>query len=317
MTDAAAAAAMEPGTAEGSTDTGQTEGDNQAAATTEGEGDKGGNTDLPEWAKPGFKHKIKSDGVDEELDYDDLVRLAQKGKSADSRFKEASTTKKETEQLLANIKNNPIAALKQLEATPYFQENPKAIIDLLGPERAQKFAEDLIWHQMQQEKMSPEQRELEELREQKKAWDAAKQKREEDEKTQAFEAERNEWREKYTAQFGEALDQFGLPKTPETIEIMASLNYAALENGYEPDLKELAEATRTQLTDRTRSLLGGLDEAALFDLLGEDISKKLRMHDISRLKSPTSPQPPVLQDGSGEGEATNKTLTMDDILKGK
>lgn len=286
----------------------------QASQESEGSEKASQEPELPEWAKPGFKHKIKADGQELELEYDDLVRMASKASAADNRMREATTTKKEAKSILDGLRSNPVEALKQLESNTYFQENPNAIVELLGKEGARKFAESLLWEEIQREKMSPERQELEDLRKFKQQQEELAKEREEAEKHQRYEAERARYRDQYTKQFTEALETGGLPKTPETIETMAQLYMSALENDYEPDMKELVDATRDQLQNRTRSLLGGLPEETLVELLGDDIAGKIRKHDLSRLRSPTKAGQIITQD-EREESPHEKNLSIDEARK--
>ena len=150
-------------------------------------------------------YKLKVDGVEQSVTESELIALAQKGKSADKRFNEASQAKKQAIELVEYLKANPKEAFKKLG------------IDV------RKFSEDTLLELINQEKMSPAERKAQEME--------AKLRQYEDQEKQMKEKQRKDEMDKLVKQqhdnfektFMEALTASGLPKTAFTLKRMAEL----------------------------------------------------------------------------------------------
>jgi len=90
------------------------------------------------------KYKLKVDGREEELDEESVSKLAQMGRASSKRFQEAAQSRKQSEDFIKMLKEDPASVLT----------NPAIGIDL------RKFAEDYLMKQYEQEKMTPEQRQM-------------------------------------------------------------------------------------------------------------------------------------------------------------
>jgi hypothetical protein len=68
-----------------------------------------------------------------------------------------------------------------------------------------------------------------------------------------------------------------------------------VNHGYELDIETAVDLVREDYVVDTSSLFGGLDGDALVSALGEDIVKKIRKHDLARLKARTTSQQPAAE----------------------
>lgn len=122
------------------------------------------------------KYKAKVDGEELELDYDTLMKDFGTTKAATKRFQEASElakTAKQKEDALAQFLNSA-------------KENPRTIFELaqrLGHDPKQ-LAKDLVWEEIQYEKLSPVERELLETKKRLEAYEREKTEAEEARKVQ-------------------------------------------------------------------------------------------------------------------------------------
>lgn len=93
-------------------------------------------TPTPEepWKK--VKHKYKAAGQDYEVDYDELVKRAEKGHGAEKRLAEASQKEKTVQERLKKLSD---------PANEDFQD----LIELIGFDKAKKFADRLVWDSIQ------------------------------------------------------------------------------------------------------------------------------------------------------------------------
>lgn len=96
-------------------------------------------TEAPDepWKK--VKHKYKAAGQEYEVDYQELVKRAEKGHGAEKRLAEASKKEKEIE--------GEKARLQKLRDPN--NEDFNDLIDLIGFDKAKKFADRLVWDQIQ------------------------------------------------------------------------------------------------------------------------------------------------------------------------
>lgn len=90
--------------------------------------------EVPEWKKQ--KHKYKAAGQEYEVDYDELVKRAEKGHGAEKRFAEASKMEKEIKGRLQKLSDPQ-------------SEDFDELINLIGFDKAKKFADKLVWEQIQ------------------------------------------------------------------------------------------------------------------------------------------------------------------------
>lgn len=96
------------------------------------------------------KFRVKVDGSELEVPETELIANYQKGVSADKRFKEAAELKKQIEQFVGQVKENPELLLEQLGINPYEYYESRLL--------------ERIRAQQEEQQLSPEARELKELK---------------------------------------------------------------------------------------------------------------------------------------------------------
>jgi hypothetical protein len=233
------------------------------------------------------KLKLKVNGREMELEEPEVIRRAQLASAADEKFREASEMRKQAEQFFNALLDDPKSVLMHPEIRDRI--NFRAL------------AEEYLGAELQKEMMSPEQRELEELRAFKKKQDetAESAKREQLTKAQQEEMTRLQQRaaQEYDKKITEVLAQSSLPKTPYTVKRVAELLHGALTKGYDLDVQTAVDMVREGYMTDVQSLVGGLDGDHLVNALGPDILKRLRKYDLERIKAqldksaPAAPQP--------------------------
>lgn len=105
---------------------------------------KGQSKTVPDepWRK--VKHKMKSAGAVEEVDYDELVKRAEKYQGSEKRLAEASRKEKEIES-----EKKRLERLRDPK-----NEDFEDLIELIGFDKAKKFADRLVWDQIQWDELS-------------------------------------------------------------------------------------------------------------------------------------------------------------------
>ncbi len=221
------------------------------------------------------KLKLKVNGREMELEEGEVVRRAQLASAADEKFREAAEMRKQAEQFFKAL-----------------LEDPKAVLmhpDIRDRINFRALAEEYLGAELQKEMMTPEQRELEELRQYKKQQDDARQRSEQEQltRTQQEEMTRLQQRaaQEYDKKITEVLAQSDLPKTAYTVKRVAELLHGALQKGYDLDIQTAVDMVREGYMTDVQALVGGLEGESLVKLLGGDIVKRLRKFDLERIKA--------------------------------
>jgi hypothetical protein len=242
----------------------------------------------PAGPKLSRKIKLKIDGeeFDEELpfDYDEsdakqvdyLKRQLQLSKVANKRMNESAMTKKQAEQFIQALQNDPMRVLS----------NPK----LMGEEKFQKIAEEFLAKKLQDQMLSPEEkkhRDMEERLRQYEDQEKTNKEKAEQEQMQALQAH---YQESYTKTITQALDTSNLPKNPYTVKRMAQLLQQNIKHGLELEPSHLAQLVREDYQKELASLISTSNPEQIIAMFGEETVNKLRKHDLEKLKSSLTPQ---------------------------
>lgn len=256
----------------------------------------------PEMAeKLAKKYKVKVDNEELEVDEDELVRGYQMRKASDKRFQEGLAARKQAEEFVRLLKTDPKKVLA----------HPSIGLDL------KKFAEDFLVEQMQEELMDPKDRELRDYKQKLAKFEEEERLKKQKAEEEAKDAVKKKYQEDYNKQIIDALETSGLPKTEYTVERMIYYMHKALKNGYELDAKDVTELVKRDYIEDSKALYSGLDAEALEKIMGADIAKKLRKHDIDKLKQPKNNLngPIDVKRGDREEAPKSNKLKKDDWRK--
>lgn len=247
------------------------------------------------------KWKLKSQGKTREVtDEAELVRLAQLGLGAHEKFEQAAKTRKQAEAIVELLQKDPGKALSSLGMD------------------VRKLAEDYLITEAKKLQMTPEERQKSEIQEE---IERLKLEREDLQKQQR-EERISQLQTKYEAdiqnQIIDAIDKYKLPKNPKTVSRIAEYMASALENGYEATALDVATRVRQDLEEEHKSLFSHYDVEDLIKLLGDDQLKKIRQHDVQKVKAKAPAQPtktePVATPNREREEKSKKSYTMDEFL---
>lgn len=219
------------------------------------------------------KLKLKIDGQEIEEDYDlsnmdQLIKDIQMSRVAKKRMAEAHEAKKKAYELAQRL------------------EDPKELFKGLG-DKAYQTAEELIWERIQQEKMTPEQRELHEYKrkvqeyEQREKMNAEKAKQEEE---QRLEAQQLQIVQKTII---EALQKAlpGMEKSPKLAKRCAFFMKENLRLGLGLSSDDIAQEVREEWIKENQETLSMMDDDQLLRIFGDKNIKRLRKKDLETLKS--------------------------------
>lgn len=219
------------------------------------------------------KFKGKVNGREVEWSEAEVVRRAQLAEAADEKFRKAADIQKNHEAFMEQLARDPFAALEQAGLQ----------VDL------DTLAEQRLVAKLQKEMMSPEQRELEELRQYRAQQEESRRAAEQEHTTRQQQAAFAEMQQRAQQQFDvsitQALQSSNLPKDSSTVRDVAGIMLDALSKGYEIDAQTAVDMVRERYSANLQSLVGSLQGEHLVKFLGDDIIKRMRAHDLASLKA--------------------------------
>lgn len=220
-------------------------------------------------------YEIKVDGTTLRMTLDEMKKHAQLGTAATKRFQEAAQTKKQAEQILAKLKQNPIEAAREA-----------GVSEAAFRELVEKY----LYDQIKRDEMTPEQRELEELRTLKAQSEKEKLTRKEEEDKQKQDQEVIHYQNQYIASYEKAFASAGLQKSEMAVQRIAQIQLEALENNWDMPVEMAVDQYKKEQSSNIKGYLGALTVDQLEEVLGKDKLKELRKKDLAGLKNPTSTQ---------------------------
>lgn len=212
-------------------------------------------------------HKVKLDGKELDVPYQELVESYQLKSSSHKKFQEAADAKRQVTEFLSRAKEDPWSLLQQLGLDP----------DELATKRA---ADRLEWEMMPEDKR----RLIEKER------DVTKREKE----LKKFEDEREQQRQQQLAhqveqeldlEIGEVLKTKGLKPTPKVVARIAEVMIAALESGQTIPAAKALERVDADVFDEAFHYLEQLPSEVLLSRLPKELLKKIRKAEMSQVQT--------------------------------
>lgn len=258
------------------------------ATSTEAKAPETNSTPTPAEVK---KYKLKAAGEESEHTEEEIIRLASLGKGANKKFEEAAGIRKQAEQFMKQLKEDPMSILT----------NPKLGIDF------KSIAEDYLYKSIQEDMLSPDQKKQRDLEAELEKY-RSKDKEELTKKQEAEQARAEaHYTEHYDKMISSGLADSGLPKTASTIRSVAKYLNMALEAGYDVDVKDIIPLVKQDYLNQIKELFGASDGDTLLALLGDN-TDKIRKADLARLRGS---QQPIPKPQSTPVQAVNTNKPMD------
>jgi hypothetical protein len=240
------------------------------------------------WKK--VKHKVVTDGVAAEIDYDELLTGYQKAKASDERFRKADATEKQMANFLTAVKQNPALLID-------FAEQLGLSDQLLGT------AEQKLIRKYEMEALKaqdPEKFELLMAKEERDAMKAAQEKQRQEGDKEKNRAELERFGKEIEDEIIQSLQEQGTKPTPRTIARAAEYLLASLDrpNG-RLKASEAFQRVRQDYAADLNEYMQGISDEALMSFLGDGVRDRLRKHDVANLRKgtgttapkPTEPKP--------------------------
>lgn len=228
------------------------------------------------------KYKLKYGDVEEEVEESELVRRAQKVTGIEKKAEEAAKKHKTATEFFRMMKEDPITFAKRAKEIG------------MDPEA---FAVEIINSKLKYEQMTPEQRELEQLRQEKAIRAKADKEREEAERKARLDQETQDYRESLEKEIVDAFTSVKLPKTPWTTARIAAYLDAGLANGKQYKVVDVAKIVQKEHYSMVNELLGAFPEEQILDFLTPEIQETISRARVKRLAppqvgSPAAPKAP-------------------------
>jgi hypothetical protein len=217
-----------------------------------------------------FKLKVDGEEIEEEFDLSNeeaLIKELQLAKAAKKRMAEAQDAKRKAYELMQSIDQDPANMLKRL--------GPKGF----------EIAERLLLEKMQDEMLSPEEKNFRDMKRKLEAYEAQEKEMLAKQEQQKLESLEKEQAEHYQQVIIDALEKSGLPKTAESAKRLAFLLHKNLQLGIELDAVDLAKEVKNEYTTNIQQLLKNATPEQLVELLDKDAVKKLRQYDTNQFKA--------------------------------
>ena len=219
--------------------------------------------------------KLKVDGKEEAMELpfevneeqaEWLKRHIQPAKAAQKRFQEVSQEKKRIEEAVKN-----------------FQKDPAAALEALGV-NAHQFAEQFMINKLEEQNMTPEEREARAMKQKIANYEAMEAQRKEqaevEKKKQLQAAKLKEYTEKIT----QALETSGLPKSDATQRRMAEYMLMNTQNNMDLPMESIVEMVREDYLADLKDMFANASGDQVLNTLGKDLADKIRKADLAQLK---------------------------------
>jgi len=244
--------------------------DNSAPTTEVTESTEQAAQTPPAPTKKKYTYKAEGADVTEELSDEEVQSRLSLSKVAQKRLQEASLTRKQAEQFIQALQNDPMSVLN----------NDK----IMGQKKFREIAEKFLSEQLKQEMLSPQERQQQEKDERLKRYEE----QEKEAKTQKEAEQAQKLEEHYAQEYQKtiisALESSSLPKNPFTVKRMAELMQKNLQHGLELEPQQLAQIVKEDLQNELKSTIGSASPEQLIQMFGQEIANKIRKHDLAQLQ---------------------------------
>jgi hypothetical protein len=216
--------------------------------------------------------------------------------SSNKKFQEAAKIRKQSEQLINLLKTDPMSVL----------QHPSLGHDV------RKIAEEFLYQRLQEDKMTPAERELMEVKEKLRQKEAEENAVKEAETEKQNATLRAHYEDEYTKDILSTLKVSGLPQTSSTVKKMAYYMYQGLERGVELKASDVVKLVEEDYKRDIQEFITPLDSDRLTNFLSEDLLKKIRSIDLARLKKPGQVVPAKDQAPSSNSTTSPKKISIEE-----
>ncbi len=269
-------------------------------------------SNLPQIDFKGTKHRVKIDGKEAEVDYDELVTDYQARKSSMQRYNEAQRLAAESKEKTTRLEQIE----KALEAGDI-----KFLVDKLGREKAKELMENHLISEMEYQNLSPaEKRALQLEEENKRLKQRDEDAKKEHEKRQQAEADKKAFDE-VTAEIKDTLAGLGRKPTPRmALRVVDEMLIAREGKKGAISAKDASQRAISRIHGDITEYLPGLSIEELRKVIPQSVIDQLREDEVKRVTGDLSrKRPGRTSDGKfTKGQpGKEKPATLDDWFEQK
>ena len=242
----------------------------------------------------GTKHRVKIDGSEAEVDYDELIKAYQTGKASTKRFTEAAQKEKQVAQFLSAIKEDPFTALQQL-----------------GVENVDEIAERRIADRIRWEMMPEDERERLELKKKLQQYEQKEQSYKKQQEEAQYQLEMAQALKEVDEEIGAELKKSGTKPSPKVVARLAEIMLASLENGERMPASKAYARSQDMLRGEVVDYITSLPLEKAIEILPAEWVQQLRKHFVSQVTDgkPFSTRTPT---GTGPSKSTKQPIKSTD-----
>lgn len=202
----------------------------------------------------GTKHKVKIDESEQEVDYDELVRGYQKGRAANERFQRASEMQKAINGFIDRARQGDLDWVDEVG---------------VPDEQSRKWAEKRLLKHIEWEQMTPDQRELFQLRRKTETLEQEKKRLSDTQQQREMAALEHQAIQEIDTEISAAVKALGKSPSPRLVRRMAEQMMASLseEDGQRMPAELAAKHAYRDLVTDTESLISELSPTEVLALL--------------------------------------------------
>lgn len=245
---------------------------------------------------------VPIDGKKVRMTKAELLQSASLGKQAYKKFEEAASMRKQAEGLLTRLKD-PRQAIKLLQ-------DPSLGLDE-GQVR-EAFEEWYADRFIAREQMTEEQRELADAKERLRHYEETEKQAKEREEREAQSKQDADYLKHVQQEIIKTVEESKLPKTKFMVSRIAYWTKINESKGLNAPRELIVQQVRKEMRDVMRSLVDASDGDTLLDVLGEDTVKKVRSHDLARIRARRN-APPAPQTQAPKSSDPSERLTEHEV----
>jgi hypothetical protein len=221
------------------------------------------------------KYDLKVNGKTRSIDLDlsddkAVTDYLQKAMAADEKFQEAATLRKDVQQLVRTLKENPLAILT----------HPNIGVDV------KKLAEMVINQELEDMQKSPEQKKYEAMEKELQSERQLRQQQEEAARQAEIGRRQEEQFRQIDDDISEALSSTDLPKSPYVVKRISDTMIAAMDMGYrDVTIKDIMPIVEKQLREEIGNWFDSSSEDALEKLIGKNNWDRVRKKRVATQKA--------------------------------
>ena len=238
-------------------------------------------------APPWLQKLLRVEGVTED-ERQALIRTVQRGEGADHSFREASMMRDQILGMIQSIKGNPREGLHKLLSHPGIGLDLKQV------------AQEILAQDFELEAMTPEQRELHELRKERDALKSQREQEQQQADTQREAAFRSEYAANLQKQIIGALQEADLPTDVSTVRRIGSYLRQDMQrrSAMDPndprraialEPRDVIPLVREDYQNEHQLFVSKLKGKQLIDYLGDAVLKEIRAYDVGQYEQQGAP----------------------------